>query len=189
MKKIIIFLGAPGSGKGTQAKNLAEKYGYYHLSTGELLRELSRKPRLSAKQKASLENLKNGQLVPDEFIYQLAFAVLRPLFKKNQGVVLDGAIRSLAQAEEFQKFFESNGKTDEVVAIEVAITDEESFRRLVGRRRADDKPEIIKKRIVVQGNKTIAPVREYYRTLGILRKVDGMKTIPEVFEEIQNVLS
>lgn len=185
MKKIIIFLGSPGSGKGTQAKNLAEKYGYLHLSTGELLRALEQKADLSAKEKKELENLKTGHLVSDELIYRLAFEKLESLFENNHGVVLDGAIRSLDQAKEYQKFFESEGKADEVIAIEVAITDEEAFNRMIGRKRADDEPEIMKKRIEVQGNEAIAPIREYYQALDMLRKVDGMKSIPEVSKEIE----
>ena len=95
MKKIIIFLGAPGSGKGTQAKNLAKKYGYFHLSTGDLLRALEKKSKLTVEEEKNLEKIKEGSLVPDAFIYKLAFAVLGPLFKSRQGVVLDGAIRTL----------------------------------------------------------------------------------------------
>ena len=189
MKKIIIFLGAPGSGKGTQAKNLAMKHGFYHLSTGDLLRAMMKKADLTPEEKQNIENIKNGQLVSDELIYKLAFAALLPILKSDQGVVLDGAIRTLAQAREYQKFFESEKVSDEVLAMEVAITDEESFKRLAGRRtaegRADDSPEVVMKRVAVQGNKSIAPLREYYDSLGILRAIDGMKSIEEVSKEIE----
>ncbi|MEK7624777.1 MAG: nucleoside monophosphate kinase [Patescibacteria group bacterium] len=188
MKKIIIFLGAPGSGKGTQAKNLAKKFGYFHLSTGELLRALGQKADLSAEEKKELENLKIGHLVSDELIYRLAFEKLGSLFENNHGVVLDGAIRSLDQAKEYQKFFKSKGKMDEVIVIEVAISAEESLKRLTARQRTDDNPETINRRLRVQGNEAIAPIRNYYQALGLLRKVDGMKSIQEVFKEIEKVL-
>ncbi len=217
MKKIIIFLGVPGSGKGTQAKNLARKYYYSHLSTGDLLRALEKKSKLSAEEKLNLENIRNGQLASDEFIYKLAFSALESLFKKGEGVVLDGAVRNLAQAKEYQKFFESKGKINDVLAIEVAIPDKESFKRLAGRRmcsqcgeiltvnlknpetvcskcggklemRADDAPEVVMKRIDVQGNRAIAPILEYYRKLGILHTVDGTKSIADVFKLIEKKL-
>jgi len=188
VKKIIIFLGAPGSGKGTQAKNIADKYGYHHLSTGELLRAFEKKSKLTAEEKRNLEKVKKGLLVPDAFIYELAFAALKSIFKSGKSVVLDGAIRNLAQAKKFEKFFESEKKADAVIVIEVAITDEEAFKRMIGRKRVDDEPEIMKQRIKVQGNNSIAPIREYYRSLGVLRKVDGMGSIDEVFELIQKEL-
>ena len=78
--------------------------------------------------------------------------------------------------------------SSEVVAVEVAISEEESLRRLAGRGRVDDDPKTVKKRIEVQGSKAIAPIREYYRSLGILRSVDGMGSVPEVFELIQKEL-
>lgn len=218
MKKIIIFLGAPGSGKGTQAKNLAKKYGYVHFSTGDLLRKMATEAtNLTDEEKNILDGVtKHGQLAPDALIYKLAFSSLEKIIAEGKGVVLDGAIRTLAQAEEYQKFFEKKDLLEQVEVIEVAISDEESMKRITSRRvcnncgeivavtgsavsvcpkcggklveRVDDKPEIVKKRIEVQGNMAIAPLREYYQSLGELVVIDGMKTIPEVLAEIESVL-
>ena len=105
MKKIIILLGVPGSGKGTQAKKIAERYGYRHISTGELLRTLESDPSASADDKAKLAEMKGGKLVSDELIYKLAFAEIKKNVQADTGVVLDGAIRSVAQAVGYQKFF------------------------------------------------------------------------------------
>jgi len=218
MKKIIILLGVPGSGKGTQAKRLAEKYGYGHISTGDLLRALANDPGADPKDKQALEDMKSGKLVPDWLIYKLSFQAIEKQLSAGQGVVLDGAIRNLSQAEEYQKFFAEKNLESEVVAIEVVLEDEESFNRLTKRRvcakcgeiipwlpttkdlqvcpkcsgelviRKDDDEIVIRKRIVEQGNVALRPIAEYYEEIGVLEKVDGMGDIGEVEKEIENIL-
>ncbi len=215
MHKILIFLGPPGSGKGTQAKKLAAKYGYGHISTGDLFRALASDPSADPSDLQALEDMKSGKLVPDSLVYKLAFAAIERELTAGHGVVLDGAIRNLAQAQEFQKFFEEKKLTDEVLVIEIALSDEESYNRLANRRvcsvcgeiipwnsatknlaacpkcggelktRADDSAEVIKKRIVEQGNSTLAPILAYYAKLGILKKVDGELVIDEVEKVIE----
>ncbi len=218
MKKIFIFLGPPGSGKGTQAKKIAVKFSYGHISTGDLLRALENDPQGDAEDKKKLAEMKAGKLVSDNLIYKLTFREIEKYLSRDRGVVLDGAIRNLAQAQEYQKFFESKNLTNEVMAIEIALTDEESFNRLTNRRvcarcgeiipylpitkdlkkclkcggelkiRNDDDPEVIKKRIVEQGNVALRLILDYYDKLGVLKKVDGIGTIGEVEREINKLI-
>lgn len=218
MKKIIILIGPPGSGKGTQAKQIAHKYHYTHISTGDLLRALSQNKNAGEDEKRALEEMKDGHLVPDWLIYRLSFQAIEKSLSAGIGVVLDGAIRNINQAEEYHKFFKEKNWTNEVLVIEVSLTDQESFDRLTKRRvcgkcgeiipwlpstydikdcpkcggvletRADDDPDVINKRIADQGNQALAPILGYYENSGVLRKVDGMKSIDEVENEIEQVL-
>jgi len=218
MKKIIILLGVPGSGKGTQAKRLLEKYHCGHISTGDLLRALASNHLDSPEDKKALEEMKSGKLVSDELIYRLSFRKMDEYLNNGQGVVLDGAIRNVAQAEEYQKYFVGKNLASEVLAIEVGLSDEESFNRLAKRRvcaqcgeiipwllttrdlivcprcggklvvRKDDEEEVIRRRIVEQGNVALRPIADYYEKLGVLKKVDGMLDIKEVEEEIEHIL-
>lgn len=216
MKKIIIFLGPPGSGKGTQAKKIVDKFGYGHISTGDLLRKLQKQVGVALDEKEALESMKEGKLVPDWLIYRLAFKAIESNIDEGKGVVLDGAIRNVAQAEEYHKFFNQKAVEKEVEVIEVTMPDEESFGRLAGRKmcekcgeivpkflaesgvcskcgsnlitRPDDSEEIVRKRLEEQGNAAITPIREYYIELGMYVAVDGMKSIEEVESEIEGLL-
>lgn len=219
MKQIIILLGVPGSGKGTQAKKLVEKYNYGHISTGDLLRALANDSQADSKDKQALEDMKSGKLVSDELIYRLSFRKMDEYLDKGQGVVLDGAIRNVAQAEEYQKYFNKKKLNAEVLTLEIALSDDESLNRLTRRRvcakcgeiipwltstkdfidcpkcggdlivRKDDDEAVIKKRIVEQGNTALRPIADYYDKMGVLEKVDGMKDINEVEKEIENTLN
>lgn len=193
MKKIIILLGVPGSGKGTQAKQISELYGYIHLSTGDLLRALDVDPDADPLDKAKLAEMKAGKLVSNDLIYKLAFQKIEGALANGQGVVLDGAIRSVDQAEAYQAFFAEHDLSDNVIAIEIAIPDEEIMRRLEARvssgaSRADDTPEVMQKRIAEQGNTVLRPIAHYYDKLGVLARVDGRKSIPEVKNDIEKIL-
>ena len=214
MKKILIFLGPPGSGKGTQAKKISAKYNYGHISTGDLLRKLQASNDIEEDEAKALEEMKGGRLVPDWLIYRLAFKEAENYLNSGRGIVLDGAIRNVPQAGMFQEYFIGKNLAKEVLALEIALTDEESFNRLTKRRvceecgeiipwlpqfynikncpkcggelvnRADDSEAVIRKRIVEQGNETLDPIRNYYQDLGLLKIVDGMKSIEEVEKEI-----
>ncbi len=218
MKKIVILLGAPGSGKGTQAKIIASKYDYTHISTGDLLRGLEQDSDVDPQDKAMLENMKTGKLVPDDLVYKLAFEKIRAGLTSGRGVVLDGAIRNVTQAEKYQEFFEQLGYADEVSVLEIRISDQTSFNRLAKRKvcercgyimpyspetenlkncphctgrlksRQDDKPEIIKKRIREQGNQALAPLVKFYRDKGLLRVIDGERSISQVEKEVEKKL-
>lgn len=214
MKKILIFIGPPGSGKGTQAKLLAQKYGFKHISTGDLLRALAMKTDINPEQKQALEEMKSGKLVPDWLIYQLAFAEVKENLVSGKGVVLDGAIRKVEQAQKYQEFFEQNGWQDEVLVVAVALSDKEAFDRLTKRRickncgeiipylsttkdftvcpkcggeliyRQDDKVEIIEARIREQGDTALQPIVGFYNNLGILKVLDGNQSIEKVSDDI-----
>lgn len=192
MKKIIIMIGPPGSGKGTQAKKISAKYHYQHISTGDLLRALAGKPELNSLEKEAVAQMKSGQLVSDKLIYSLVFSEIEKNLAAGRGVVLDGAIRNLEQAQGFEKFFETKNLAGEVLALEIALSDKDSFDRLTKRRglenRQDDDPKIIKERIAKQGNIVLTPIINFYEDLGVLVKVDGNQTIENVENDIDKVL-
>lgn len=218
MKKIIIMIGPPGSGKGTQAKKIAEKYNYRHISTGDLLRALALQPQLNATEKEAVAQMKAGNLVSDNLIYKLVFDKIEADIAAGRGVVLDGAIRNLEQANGFQKFFAKKKLEDEILALEIYLSDEDSFNRLTKRRacsvcgeivpwlsefkkikkcpkcggelqiRQDDDVKIVKERIAKQGNNALAPLINFYQELGVLKKIDGNQTIEDVENDIGKVL-
>lgn len=191
-KKVIILLGAPGSGKGTQARMIVERYGYAHISTGELLRAILANPHADPVDIETVSELKKGHLVADDFIFRIAFAEIKKHLDAAAGVVLDGAIRTVAQAKEYARFFDDAGVADTVVAILVDISDETTMKRLAMRRdaegRQDDDHAIIRKRIEAQGNRALAPIVAWYREHGQLVWIDGEKSIEEVSAEIQRIL-
>ena len=212
-----MFFGPPGSGKGTQAKLLAASTGYRHISTGDLLRDLKTKSNLSNDEKIALSHMDRGELVPSYLIYKLAFAEIENALKNTPGVILDGAVRSLEQAREYEKFFEQNGWVVQVQALSINLTDEESFERLTKRRvcskcgqiyiynenlneicqecggavvvRSDDDSKSVKERLNVQGNTALKPILEYYNNLGVLKNIDGKNGIENVQEQILKALS
>jgi len=218
MKKVIIFIGPPGSGKGTQAKRIAAKYNYGHISTGDLLRALQNDPAVDLREKKALEDMKSGKLVADWLIYSLAFRAADKFLSEGQGIVFDGAIRTAEQAKKYQDYFAQKNLLNEVIAVEISLTDKESFNRLTKRRicencgeiipwskensqpavcpkcggkliaRVDDSETVVKKRIIEQGNAALAPIREYYRALGLLKIIDGGKSIAEVEKKIGQLL-
>ncbi len=214
MKKIIIFLGIPGSGKGTQAKKIVEKYGYGHISTGDLLRSLQKDEHAPADEREAMQEMMSGKLVADWLIYRLAFRAMDTFLDKGQGIVLDGAIRNVEQAKKYQEYFAMKHLDPEVMTVEITLSDEESFVRLGKRRvckmcgepviggtleacpkcsgelitRKDDAEEVVKKRIQEQGNEAVAPVREFYRSLNLLQQINGMQPIEVVEKDIEKLL-
>lgn len=218
MKKIIIMIGPPGSGKGTQAKKIAEKYNYRHISTGDLLRALALQPQLNADEKEAIKVMQAGNLVPTELVYKLVFNKIEDELAGGRGVVLDGAIRNLEQAQGFQNFFEEKNLTAEVLALEIFLSDRDSFDRLTKRRvcancgeiipwlpstkklkvcpkcggelqtRQDDDAKVIKERIAKQGNKALRPIINFYKDLGVLKKIDGNQSIKDVENDIDKAL-
>ena len=208
------MLGAPGAGKGTQAKQIAAKYGVPHISTGDIFRaNLKEGTELGLKAKVYMDQ---GQLVPDSLTLEL----IMDRFAKDDcrnGYVLDGFPRTIPQAEALtQALKDNNDRLD--YAIDVDVPDENIINRMSGRRacakcggtfhikynptqvegicdlcggelyiRNDDKPEIVNKRLVAYHEQT-QPLIDYYKNEGILKTVDGTQDVDKVFEDIVAIL-
>lgn len=182
----LIILGAPGSGKGTQADLLAEKFGLAHLSSGALLRQEAESGTPKGKLIADL--LVSGRLLPFETVIE----VLEPALKKaKEGFVLDGTPRDLRQTEYLDYFFDENKiRLDKVIYLDIPV--DEGIKRIIKRaeieHRSDDNYESVKKRMEIYQAETI-PVIDYYRKRGVLLKVDGRPDIQTIFKDIVNRLT
>ena len=210
----IIMLGAPGAGKGTQAKQIADKYSIPHISTGDIFRaNIKNGTELGKKAKQYMDQ---GALVPDELTCDLVMDRIQQDDCKN-GFVLDGFPRTIPQAEALDAAL---GKINEKMdyAIDVDVPDENIANRMSGRRaclncgatyhlisippkvegicdrcgseivlREDDKPETVQKRLKVYHEQT-QPLIDYYKNQGILKSVDGTQPMDEVFKAIVTIL-
>lgn len=210
----IIMLGAPGAGKGTQAKQIAAKYQIPHISTGDIFRanikdgtELGRKAK---------EYMDQGLLVPDELTCDLVVDRIGREDCKN-GFVLDGFPRTIPQAQALDAALDAMGESMDY-AIDIDVEDESIVQRMSGRRaclncgatyhvvtippkkegicdacqsplvlRDDDQPETVKKRLNVYHEQT-QPLIDYYKNKGILQSVNGMEPMETVFANIVNIL-
>ena len=210
----IIMLGAPGAGKGTQAKLIAEKYGVPHISTGDIFRANIKNGTELGKE--SKEYMDKGLLVPDELTVRLLLDRVAQDDCKN-GYVLDGFPRTIPQAEVLDKELTKLGDSVDF-AVDVDVPDENIIRRMSGRRaclncgatyhivnippkkegicdvcgselvlRDDDQPETVKNRLKVYHEQT-QPLIEYYTGKGVLRTVDGTLPMEEVFDAIVKIL-
>lgn len=210
----IIMLGAPGAGKGTQAKMIADKYSIPHISTGDIFRaNIKNGTELGKKAKTYMDQ---GLLVPDELVVDLVVDRVGQEDCSN-GYVLDGFPRTIPQAESLDAALEKLGsKVD--YAINVEVPDENIVRRMSGRRacvacgatyhivhiptkvegicdrcgselilRDDDKPETVKKRLAVY-HEQIQPLIDYYNDKKVLVEVDGTKDMNDVFTDIVKIL-
>ncbi len=210
----IIMLGAPGAGKGTQAKKIAAKYNIPHISTGDIFRaNIKNGTELGKKAKTYMDQ---GLLVPDELVVDL---VVDRVGREDcgDGYVLDGFPRTIPQAEALDKALAGLGQKVDY-AVNVEVPDENIVARMGGRRactgcgatyhlvfaptkkegvcdvcgkelvlRDDDKPETVKKRLGVYHEQT-QPLIDYYTKAGILREVDGTADIDDVFRAITEIL-
>jgi adenylate kinase len=180
----IVLFGPPGSGKGTQAINLLEKYGLLHISTGDLFRNaIKNETEMGLKAKAFMDK---GDLVPDE----VTIGMMNAVINENpgvKGIIFDGFPRTVAQAEALDAFLNSrNTPISKMIALEVS--NDELVKRLLNRGvdsgRADDADvEIIQNRIKVYNEKTL-PVAEFYKVQDKLAVVKGEGTIEEIFSRI-----
>ena len=186
--KIILF-GPPGAGKGTQAKYLIERYGIVQISTGDMLRDAVIKGSEIGKEVKSI--MEKGELVSDEIIMSLiSDRIVQEDCKK--GFILDGFPRTLEQAISLDKILEDKSlHIDHVIQIDV---EESLLLNRINKRasenknvREDDNSEILANRLIVYNKQTI-PVLEHYQKNNKLKKVDGMLSIDEVFNQILNIL-
>ncbi|MDO4966888.1 MAG: adenylate kinase [Lachnospiraceae bacterium] len=210
----IIMLGAPGAGKGTQAKQIAEKYDIPHVSTGDIFRaNIKEGTALGMEAKSYMDK---GALVPDELTVKILLDRVAKDDCKN-GYVLDGFPRTIPQAEVLDKAVAELGETIDY-AINVDVPDENIIKRMSGRRacvkcgatyhivnvppktegicdvcgeklivRDDDKEETVKNRLNTYHEQT-QPLIDYYSNKGILKEVDGTKDMKEVFDDIVKIL-
>ena len=210
----IIMLGAPGAGKGTQAKKIAAKYQIPHISTGDIFRaNIKNGTELGNKAKSYMEQ---GLLVPDELTCDLVVDRIQQEDCSN-GYVLDGFPRTIPQAGALKAALEKLGTTIDY-AINVEVPDENIVTRMGGRRaclacgstyhivynapkvedvcdvcgaklvlRDDDKPETVQKRLTVYHEQT-QPLIDFYGKEGVLVEVDGTQNLEDVFQAITKIL-
>ncbi len=183
----IVFIGPPGSGKGTQAKCLVERLSIVHLSTGDMLRR-ARADGTDLGNKAA-EYMDRGQLVPDELVVEIvAERIAQP--DCQAGCLFDGFPRTIAQAETLDAKLAEAGTPLDMV-LELQADADELARRMLERAkiegRADDTPETIAQRMEVYREQT-SPLLDYYRQRGKLVTIDGMGTPDEVFGRICEVV-
>lgn len=210
----IIMLGAPGAGKGTQAKMIAEKYGIPHISTGDIFRaNIKNGTELGAKAKGYMDK---GLLVPDELVCDLVVDRIQQADCEN-GYILDGFPRTIPQAEALEAALNAiEQKLD--FALDIEVPDNHIINRMSGRRacvgcgatyhvvfnptkvegvcdvcgdklilRDDDKPETVEKRLTVYHTQT-KPLIDYYAAENILAEIDGTQSMEKVFKDIVNIL-
>ncbi|MBO5249288.1 MAG: adenylate kinase [Muribaculaceae bacterium] len=188
MFNLVIF-GAPGSGKGTQSELLIEEYGLFHISTGEVLRDLiARKTELG---KIADSYISKGNLIPDELMINILADVLESNPATANGVIFDGFPRTINQAKALKEMLASrNTKVHAVVGLEV--DENELIDRLIKRGqesgRSDDNLETIKQRLEVYHTQT-SPLKEYYTAEGKYHAIEGSGSISGIFEKIKSSLS
>lgn len=177
----LIVLGPPGSGKGTQAKLIADKYGLAHISSGSLLREFATGD--TPKAKVIRDLLRTGELLPFETVLEVVGA---RILEAKQGFVLDGIPRNKAQAEYMDTYFREN-KIEVDLVIYLTLSDQEATTRLTKRAavegRSDDSEGVVKERLSVYHSQT-QPVIEHYKTAGKLLEIDGAPPIEVIFQDI-----
>lgn len=184
MLNLVIF-GAPGSGKGTQSEHLTNRYGLFHISTGEVLRDhISRGTELG---KIADSYISKGNLIPDELMLKVLEKTLddNPQATAN-GVIFDGFPRTIPQAEALGEMMKRRGtRIHSVVGLEVP--EEELIKRLIHRGkesgRADDNPDTIKTRLDVYHRQT-APLRKYYTDKNTYHAVEGSGDVAKIFNDI-----
>ncbi len=184
----IVIFGAPGSGKGTQSARLIDKYGLYHISTGELLRDHIRRGTDLGRTADAF--ISKGQLIPDDLMIQILDDTLEREAKGKRGVVFDGFPRTIPQAEALKELLKKRG-TDLHAVVGLEVPEEELVDRMIKRGkdtgRADDNPETIKNRLKVYHEQT-HPLREYYNKEGKYLAIDGMGVVDDIFKSISDKL-
>ena len=173
MKNIVIF-GAPGSGKGTQSELMIKKYGFGHISTGDVLRkEIKNKTQLG---NTAQQYIDKGQLIPDELMIDILANVYDSFGKDHKGIIFDGFPRTIPQAEALKVMLDKRGHKIAAM-IELDVPESELMTRLIKRGqesgRSDDNAETIKKRLDVYHSQT-APLIEWYTKENLHYHIDGL---------------
>ena len=214
MDKIIVLIGAPGAGKGTQARLLQERHGLPQISTGDMFREMKSLDTPLAREVQGI--MAAGTLVPDDVTYRMVEDRTSRADSRN-GYVLDGYPRTAVQARQLEELATVQGK--EIEAITVDVPRDELIRRLTGRRscptcgeiyniyskppksdnvcdkhpdaklvhRADDNEDSVSTRLATYDEQT-KPLLEYYEKSGRLKKVDGSGEVEEIYREISKLI-
>lgn len=211
-QKVLILLGPPGSGKGTQAVKISKEMNIPHISTGDLFRDnISRNTELGEKAKAYMHE---GKLVPDELVVNM---LLDRVSKEDckTGYLLDGFPRTVNQAIEFDSVLNQNTY---LTVLYLDVSDEAVMQRISGRlsckecgsiynryftppeqegicdhcghelvQRADDKPDVVKNRLKVYQEQT-APLIDYYQSKKVLKRIDGEASPSEIYHQIKEAL-
>jgi len=214
MSKIIVLIGAPGAGKGTQARLLQERKEIPQISTGDMFREMKNSDTPLAREVQA--TMASGKLISDELTYQIVKE--RTSRDDCTGTfILDGYPRTAVQAEQLESLAKEQGK--EIQAIEVDIARDELMKRLTGRRscgvcgeiyniyskppkkenvcdfhpetilthRADDNEESVATRLATYDELT-SPLLNYYETSGRLKKIDGSREVEEIYRELEKMI-
>ena len=214
MDKIIVLIGAPGAGKGTQARLLQERKGIPQISTGDMFREMKTLETPLAREVQEI--MASGKLVSDDITYRIV-KERTTRSDINGSYVLDGYPRTKIQAEQLEELAREQGR--EIRAIEVDVPKDELMRRLTGRRscpvcgeiyniyskppkvdnvcdlhpdailvhRADDNEESVGTRLATYEKET-APLLDYYERSGRLKKVDGTGQVEEIFQQLEKLI-
>ena len=176
---LVIFIGPPGSGKGTQASRLCEHLSISHLSTGDMFRAAIQEETELGTQ--AQQYMDRGELVPDQLVVEMVAEALRhPPY--DNGCLLDGFPRSLPQAEALDDFLAEEEKQIDL-ALELDVDDGILVERLLARKRPDDTLDTIHNRLKVYKEQT-SPLLDYYRQRGQLKTVNGEGTVDDVHREI-----
>ena len=182
MKKHILFLGAPGAGKGTQADLLSQSNSYLHLSTGELLRkEIEMNTALGMQVK---DIMNRGELVSDELVLKI---VRQNLLNDNKGWILDGYPRNLSQANSLNEVLNEMNQPLELVFY-LDIPEEVLIKRLLLRGRKDDTEETIRTRFDIY-KKTTAPLIQYFKDLSLLEYVNADRDLKTISSDIKQKMA
>lgn len=184
----LILFGPPGSGKGTQAAKLVEKYNLVHISTGDLFRREKKSNSPIWQEVQSF--IDKGELAPDSITFRLLKAEMDKT-PEAVGYILDGFPRNVNQAASLDVFFANEG-TSVSLLVELIVADQEVITRITSRgkiegRKDDQNPEIVQNRINIYKSQT-SPVADHYDKVNKTKRIDGIGTIEEIFERICGVL-
>lgn len=176
----LVFFGPPGAGKGTQAQRIVSDFGIPQISTGDILRAAVANGTTLGKQAGPL--MAAGKLVPDE----LVIGIVEERIKEKDcstGFLLDGFPRTIPQAQSLEVVLQKMGKRIEHV-VSLEVPDDVIHERMKGRGRADDSPATVQKRLD-EFRKLTAPLKAYYQERGLLRTINGVGSLEEIYASIK----